>query len=175
MKHLSSTVNHFWNRWRSEYLSELREAHYHSTRKTPDRKHPGLSVGEVVIVHDERLPRGFWRLGKIQDTFKGRDGQIRGVTSKMTRRDRHQDLLRRPIRLVYPLEVYPNSPETEIEDTENSPGNISPLELESREGDENMQNLHSGNPQETQRRSQRATAHQADERRKVCMYQLQDI
>ena len=36
MKHLNTTINHFWNRWRREYLSELREAHYHSTRKLSD-------------------------------------------------------------------------------------------------------------------------------------------
>ncbi len=36
MKHLNTTLNHFWNRWRSEYLSELRETHYHSTRKISD-------------------------------------------------------------------------------------------------------------------------------------------
>ena len=35
MKHFNNTLNHFWNRWRTEYLNELREAHSHSTRKTP--------------------------------------------------------------------------------------------------------------------------------------------
>ena len=90
-------------------------------------------------MHDERLPRGLWRLGRIQETFKGRDGLIRGVTIKMAKRDRHQDLLRRPIQWVYRLEVcYPNS---EIEDTENSPGNVSQLELESKEGDEKKKRL----------------------------------
>ena len=27
MKHLANILNHFWNHWRSEYLSELRETH----------------------------------------------------------------------------------------------------------------------------------------------------
>jgi len=46
-------------------------------------KHPSLSVGEVVIVHDEHLPRGLWKLGRIQEVMKGRDGQIRGATVKL--------------------------------------------------------------------------------------------
>ena len=32
MKHLASVLNHFWRRWRSEYLSELRESHHHGAK-----------------------------------------------------------------------------------------------------------------------------------------------
>lgn len=33
MKHLASVLNHFWRRWRSEYLSELREGHHYTAKK----------------------------------------------------------------------------------------------------------------------------------------------
>ncbi len=53
LKHLSATLNHFWRRWRSEYLLELQEAHrYHGGR--PDAAPP--SVGDVVLVEDDDKP-----------------------------------------------------------------------------------------------------------------------
>lgn len=171
MKHFNNRLNHFWNRWRSEYLNELREAHYHSTRKSSDRDRPGLSVGEVVIVHDEHLPRGLWKLGVIQDTITGQDGQIRGATVKMAKRDKQQDLLRRPIQLLYPLEFHHSSSRpTETENPEEMSIEISVPELRVPAKD-----THSGNSLNAPRRSGRATAQQADERRKACVYQLEDI
>ena len=177
VKHLNNTLNHFWNRWRSEYLAELRESHYHSTRKTSDEKHPGLSVGEVVIVHDEHLPRGLWKLGRIQETLKGRDGQIRGAKVRMAKRDRQHDLLHRPIQLLYPLEACSHSRfvETATEDSEQLSSNVSPSETESTEQEEDAGNSISETAKEKRRCPRRATAQQADERRRACMYQLQDI
>ena len=120
------------------------EKHYHSVRKISEKKQPGLSVGEVVIVHDEHLPRGLWKLGRIQETIEGRDGQIRGATIKMAKRDKQQDLLRRPIQLLYLLELCcPNPPEIGTEGPAESPENVSPPGIGSTEGDENTENLHS--------------------------------
>ena len=82
MKHLNSTLNHFWNRWISEYLNELREVHSYTARRQGNM-HSKVSVGDVVIVHDKRLPRGLWKLGKIKTVMKGRDGHIIGNTVKM--------------------------------------------------------------------------------------------
>ena len=31
--HLASVLNHFWSRWRSEHLSELRECHQYTAKK----------------------------------------------------------------------------------------------------------------------------------------------
>ena len=33
-----------------------------------------VSKGAVVIVHDDSLPRGLWKLGRIQELFTGQDG-----------------------------------------------------------------------------------------------------
>ena len=105
MKHLNNTLNHFWNRWRTKYLNELREAHRHSMRKTSTTEKSNLSIGDVVIVHDEQLPQGLWKLGRIQEHFKGRDGHYRGAFVRMAVRDCQQVLLRQPIQLLYPLEL----------------------------------------------------------------------
>ena len=65
MKHLTNLLNHFWRRWRNEYLLELRDAHRHHKGNEAD---PTIKVGDVVIVHDESLPRvdsGRWQRWRI--------------------------------------------------------------------------------------------------------------
>ena len=134
MKHLANILNHFWDRWRSEYLSELREVHSYTAKRQTKSKHSVVSVGDVVVVYDEHLPRGLWKLGKIVSVMKGRDGFIRGATVKIGNKDGQKVLLNRPIQLLYPLEVQsqepvseePNSPEAthEPEDVHDSPGAI---------------------------------------------------
>ena len=57
MKHLSNVLNHFWSRWRSEYLNELRESHRYVAEK--NSRSPHVTKGDVVIVHDDALPCGF--------------------------------------------------------------------------------------------------------------------
>ena len=48
-------------RWRDEYLTELREAH---RRTRPNTSQPPISLGDVVVIHDEDLPRGFGGLAR---------------------------------------------------------------------------------------------------------------
>lgn len=59
MNHLNNVMNHFWRRWRDEYLIELRDSHRHSAKDTVPTP---VAVGDIVVVHDEDLPRGFWKL-----------------------------------------------------------------------------------------------------------------
>lgn len=107
IKHLNNILNHFWNRWRKEYLSKLREVHSNIARKRPTSDdHSQIAIGDIVIVHDDQLPRGLWKLGRIQEVMKGRDGIIRGAVVKFVCRGRQHLHLRRPIQLLYPLEVH---------------------------------------------------------------------
>ena len=68
-------------------MSELRESHSHTARQQPNTKPSNVSVGEVMIVHDEHLPCGLWKLGRIETVMKGCDDRIRGVTVKMAGED----------------------------------------------------------------------------------------
>ena len=61
VKHLASVLNHFWKGWRLEYLNVLRESHRYSAKKTPS--HLSISKVDVVVVHDDALPCGLWKLG----------------------------------------------------------------------------------------------------------------
>ena len=101
-QHLNKTLTHFWSRWRNEYLLELRESHRHNTG---DPKVTPVSVGDVVVVHHETLPCGFWRLGKVDDVVTGRDGYVRGAKVKVAKKGRGSVMLYRPIQRLFPLEV----------------------------------------------------------------------
>ena len=103
MKHFNNTLNHFWQRWRSEYLSELRESHRHLLEKSQGK--PRILVGEVVIIREEGLPRGLWKLGHIKSLIVGEDGETRGATVTVAGMDHCLTSLNRPLRLLYPLEV----------------------------------------------------------------------
>ena len=87
-------LKNFWTRWRSEYLTSLREFH-----KTTGNNIQQVKAGDVVLVHDD-TPRVNWKYAVIESVIKGNDGLIRAVnirtsTGKTTR----------PITKLYPLEV----------------------------------------------------------------------
>ena len=51
MDHLNKTLNHFWKRWKNEYLLQLRE--YHRYEPKTDVKGNTLSEGDVVLIHSD--------------------------------------------------------------------------------------------------------------------------
>ena len=67
---------HFWIRWRNEYLLELRNSH--RLKKKVAEGQP-VAVGDVVIVHEDGLHRGLWKLGRVESLIKGKDGLVRGA------------------------------------------------------------------------------------------------
>ena len=51
---VTTVINCFWNKWRYEYLANLRETHKHySTNKNQSFK----QVNDVVLVHSDKTPR----------------------------------------------------------------------------------------------------------------------
>ena len=72
-----------------------------------------ISVGDIVIIKDEQLPRGQWKLGVVQTLLTGQDGQTRAATVKLASSGRQHPLLRRPIQLLYPLEIHRETPVSE--------------------------------------------------------------
>ena len=102
MKHLKKTVDDFWKRWRTEYLLGLREAHRHL--QTPKGGTNDAVVGDIVIVHDDKHPRGLWKLGRIEKLLPGADGNVRGAFIRVRSKGR-SSILKRPLQRLYPLEV----------------------------------------------------------------------
>ena len=69
VKYNNLVLNHFWRRWCPEYLAELRESHHGYSQRCSGV--PTISVGDVVVVHEESLPCRFWKLGLVKELFKG--------------------------------------------------------------------------------------------------------
>ena len=101
-KHLSNVLNHFWRRWSKEYLLELRDTH---RQKYSTSTSTTVKVGDVVLVHDQDHPRGFWKMAKVQKLITGRDGQTRGAVLKVANKNGGHSTLQRPVQRIYPLGV----------------------------------------------------------------------
>ena len=64
----------FWKIWSHEYLLSLRERQQ-AKLKGPRVQSPcTANVGDVVLIKDD-FSRGSWRLGRIQELIKSKDGQ----------------------------------------------------------------------------------------------------
>lgn len=67
-------VQHFWQRFRREYLPSLCISHKWNSEQ------PNLKVGDIVVIVDHSAPRGYWPLGRVLDLDLGRDNRVRAVT-----------------------------------------------------------------------------------------------
>ena len=67
-------ADQFWRRWRKEYLPLLQE------RNTNQISQTHLSVGDVVIIMDDTVPRGQWPLGRVKSVRTSADGLVRSVS-----------------------------------------------------------------------------------------------
>ena len=94
-KHVQYMISNFWRRWRREYLSTLTE------RRKWVKNNKNLAVGNLVQVVDRNLPRGRWKLGRIMETFPGRDDIVRVVDVKTC-----DCVIRRPITNLCCLEDF---------------------------------------------------------------------
>ena len=87
--HRNLLVTRFWNRWRKDYLLGLQVNKYTKAGKFQ------LEVDQVVLVREDNLKSGEWRLGRILELFKGKDDRIRRVRLKVGKSviDRHVNRL----------------------------------------------------------------------------------
>lgn len=99
-KHLNLVIDHFWNRWRREYLTELRE--HHRGRKESETRR--IKQGDVVCIHENSVPRQNWKVTVIQSLIHGRDGCVRAASVRLAKEDKCVEL-RRPVERLYPIEV----------------------------------------------------------------------
>ena len=79
-KYLNSVLNHFWRRWSREYLLELRDTH---RQRSTENSQKSIETGDMVLIHDQDHPRGFWKMAKVLSLITGKDGVVRGAVLKV--------------------------------------------------------------------------------------------
>jgi hypothetical protein len=62
---------HFWDRWRNEYMKELQQR---GKWRTKQRQ---LNIGDLVVINDPHLPPLRWHLGRIHRLYPGPDAITR--------------------------------------------------------------------------------------------------
>ena len=98
-KKVDTTLKHFWSRWAKEYLSELRERQ----RIIGGNNARVIKSGDVVIVHEDFVPRHMWRLGLIENLIKGKDGHVRGAYVRIGKTG---VTIKRAVNKLFPVECY---------------------------------------------------------------------
>lgn len=58
-----------------------------------------------MLLFDDSLPRSFWKLVRVAELITDRDGKTRGAVVKVPDRNGQTITLRRPLQLLYPLEL----------------------------------------------------------------------
>ncbi|XP_054710302.1 uncharacterized protein LOC129220001 [Uloborus diversus] len=96
LRYRDQILNHFWKRWRTEYLLELRSANRIVPIDTPTK----FKIGDVVIVYEDKVPKHMWKIGVVKDLFFGRDSKVRSCAVRTP-----SGVVRRPIQLLYNLEL----------------------------------------------------------------------
>jgi hypothetical protein len=92
-KQRSRCLNRFWKRWSNDYLLQQ------NVRKKWQEPSEEDLLNRVVILKDDLLSRNEWRLGRIIQVYKSKDGLVRTVLVKTQSSE-----LRRPIQRISLLE-----------------------------------------------------------------------
>lgn len=67
----------FWRRWSRDYLNELR------SRTKWTSPSPNITVGAMVLVHEDNLPPLQWKMGRVESVVYGQDNQVRVARIRM--------------------------------------------------------------------------------------------
>ena len=79
-----------------------------------------IKVGDIVVIHEEHVPRNVWRTGKVEQLIVSRDNEIRGAIVKCMTKQGRPVMLNRSVKKLFPLEVNVDSDEKlELRESDN--------------------------------------------------------
>ncbi|KAE9547794.1 hypothetical protein FO519_008994 [Halicephalobus sp. NKZ332] len=98
-------ITKFRNQFNKEYLMKLRDqaSRFHKNQGRSIPREP--KIGEIVLLEEENLDKMDWRLGRILDIERSPDGKCRAAQLKVG----NGRTLRRPLNLLYPIEIDPGT------------------------------------------------------------------
>ena len=93
-----SVPNYFWDRWRYEYVVNLRK-----TQRTSElnANSPKINANDIVLVSDEKVPIHFWRIAIVPGVLPNRDSERRGVVVRIAKTN---TILKRPVNNLFTVE-----------------------------------------------------------------------
>ena len=100
--------NHFWSRWLREYLPGL------TVRQKWTREEIPLKENDVVLISEDNRPRGKWRIGKVIQTYPGKDDRVRTVKLQTKK-----GIINRPVQKLHLLEEHKQRVTSEVQRSEN--------------------------------------------------------
>ena len=106
-------LSQFTNKWRRDYLLNLREHHQNKTRV----KGPTIAVGDMIIVKDDKVKWSFWKLAVVKQLIESKDGHVQAAVIKVgeSASSKRGVTLKRSTKHLYPIEV---KADTELESDE---------------------------------------------------------
>ena len=110
-KHVEKVINHFWERWRAEYLVSLRE----HDKKYKRRNEKVPNVNDIVLIFEEKQPRQNWKLGRTVELISSKDKEIRSVKLLVGKTNRY---INRPVNRLFPLECRIDTSTVLVDDRE---------------------------------------------------------
>ncbi|CAB3997857.1 Hypothetical predicted protein, partial [Paramuricea clavata] len=100
-KHHRRILEHFVNRCRREYLLSLRE----KSRVNANRQNIAtISVGDIMIIMNEKTKQQFWKFARVEDLLPGQDGVVRAARVRVACSEGKPNVLLRSIAQLIPLE-----------------------------------------------------------------------
>ena len=64
-----------------------------------------LSVGDVVTLFEDNLPRSQWRLGRVEQLIPSTDDNVRAAVVKVITKTGRAMTVKRPVQRLFPVEV----------------------------------------------------------------------
>ena len=72
-------MDYLYSLWRKQYRMSLQQ------RAKWFTKQPNIKVGDLVVLHEGKIKRGYWKLARVIEILPSRDGSVRKVKISLPR------------------------------------------------------------------------------------------
>ena len=133
-----SHLNRYWKVWYSHYILSLRERYRTHIKESKSTSKFEPKIKDIVHIKED-LPRGRWKLGRIEEMITSNDGQIRAAKVRTS----NGNILKRPLNLLYPMElmetkeIISDEPKTINEEDKDAPNQRKNVRQSQRESAKN--------------------------------------